>query len=262
MYNFVQNNAVNPWDVLGLAISRTELTNETAEIKNLLANITKCLQHKSRECCSNLYRQYIEKLANLIRNAGEFYSDQWWISDGDQDAISAVYNLPVVVDGISISSGNYGDILDASRTANDLIGSNIYNKYGNEITNVINFSGGFADGISFGASGAIVNAVGGQWADSSSGAYTGGIITGIATTALVSGRATYVGYKNGSEIASKSKNLRIAPFGNRTGNKLGRFPHYHRRGIDKSGNTRNGQGIGRHRPWEKKSSDKNFRDRF
>jgi RHS repeat-associated protein len=58
------------------------------------------------------------------------------------------------------------------------------------------------------------------------------------------------------------KNIRIAPLGNRTGHPIGRYPHYHRRGLGADGETRAGQGIGRHRPWEKKSTDRRFRDRF
>jgi len=69
-------------------------------------------------------------------------------------------------------------------------------------------------------------------------------------------------FNSGREIVF-SKNFRLAPFGNRTGNTLGELPHYHRRGIDPvTGNTRPGQGIGRHRPWETKSTDKSFWDRF
>ena len=69
-------------------------------------------------------------------------------------------------------------------------------------------------------------------------------------------------YRTGKEF-SFGKNFRIAPLGNRTGHPIGRFFHYHRRGIDpKTGDTLPGQGIGRHRPWEKKSTDKSFWDRF
>jgi RHS repeat-associated protein len=60
------------------------------------------------------------------------------------------------------------------------------------------------------------------------------------------------------------RNLRIAPFGNRTGHPIGRFPHYHRRGAPDpvTGQTRPGQGIGRHRPWETSPVDKSFWDLF
>ncbi len=56
--------------------------------------------------------------------------------------------------------------------------------------------------------------------------------------------------------------FRMAPWGNRTGNEYGKWPHYHRRGTDDKGVTLPGQGIGRHRPWESKSPDKNICDRF
>jgi hypothetical protein len=69
-------------------------------------------------------------------------------------------------------------------------------------------------------------------------------------------------YAAGREITFGS-NLRVAPFGNRTGNALGELPHYHRRGMDAVTNaTKPGQGIGRHRPWETKSTDKSVWDRF
>jgi hypothetical protein len=58
------------------------------------------------------------------------------------------------------------------------------------------------------------------------------------------------------------KNVRIAPFGNRTGHPMGERPHYHRRVTLPSGDTKPGQGIGRHRPWDVKSTDTSFWDRF
>lgn len=57
-------------------------------------------------------------------------------------------------------------------------------------------------------------------------------------------------------------NFRIAPFGNRTGDPLGRYPHYHRRDPLVDGVGKRGQGIRRHRPWEEKSNDTSFWDRF
>jgi hypothetical protein len=67
----------------------------------------------------------------------------------------------------------------------------------------------------------------------------------------------------GSEIAI-GNNLRIALFGNRTGHVTGRLPHYHRRVFKnkRRGKVKPGQGMGRHRPWDKKPEDKNFGDRF
>jgi len=56
------------------------------------------------------------------------------------------------------------------------------------------------------------------------------------------------------------RNVRIAPFGNRPADRprhpIGRWLHYHRRGTEE------GQGINRHRPWEKRSPDRSFWDRF
>ena len=52
------------------------------------------------------------------------------------------------------------------------------------------------------------------------------------------------------------KNFRAAPLGNATRHRLGRWPHYHRRGI------RPGQGISRHRPWQRSIHDRGFWDRF
>jgi hypothetical protein len=66
---------------------------------------------------------------------------------------------------------------------------------------------------------------------------------------------------SGSEYKS-GPNLRIAPFGNRTGHPTGRYPHYHRRVVYDAGETLPGQGIGRHRPWDTKSPDTSFWDRF
>ena len=57
-------------------------------------------------------------------------------------------------------------------------------------------------------------------------------------------------------------NFRIAPFGNRTGDPIRRYPHYHRRDPLVNGVGKEGQGLGRHRPWEEKSNDKSFWDRF
>ncbi len=78
--------------------------------------------------------------------------------------------------------------------------------------------------------------------------------------------STYVAVRGaqGAEI-KVSDDLRIAPTGNRTGPTgpiEGKAPHYHRRVVGPNGETVPGQGIGRHRPWETKSPDKSFWDRF
>ena len=76
------------------------------------------------------------------------------------------------------------------------------------------------------------------------------------------GALTGGGFGTGKEIKF-NRNFRVAPFGNRTNHPIGQLPHYHRRGINPTtGQTRSGQGIGRHRPWETKSTDTQFGDRF
>lgn len=59
----------------------------------------------------------------------------------------------------------------------------------------------------------------------------------------------------GEEITLGRK-LRMAPFGNLTGHKYGKYPHYRREGIG------DGQGMKRHRPWEPKKPDTSWWDRF
>ena len=76
------------------------------------------------------------------------------------------------------------------------------------------------------------------------------------------GEGIGAGIRFGREV-SFGRNIRIAPFGNRTGHPLGELPHYHRRVVESlTGRTLDGQGIGRHRPWESKSTDSSFWDRF
>ena len=60
-----------------------------------------------------------------------------------------------------------------------------------------------------------------------------------------------VGYSTGREFKIGDI-LRMAPWGNRTGNPCGELPHYHRRIIGPAGSTIPGGGIGWHRPWEQR----------
>jgi hypothetical protein len=120
---------------------------------------------------------------------------------------------------------------------------------------IVNVAAGFGDGVSFGVTALVREALGDNGVvDTSSLGYEAAAAAGIAVN--------YVGYETGAELAI-GRNFRIAPWGNRTGNRFGELPHYHRRGCpDANGNTPPGQGIGRHRPWETKSPDKNWTDRF
>ena len=76
---------------------------------------------------------------------------------------------------------------------------------------------------------------------------------GVSRTIEFSGREYWIGDK-----------LRVAPFGNRTGHRIGEWPHYHRSVPDPRSpmDSLPGQGIGRHRPWETKRPDKSWKDRF
>lgn len=81
----------------------------------------------------------------------------------------------------------------------------------------------------------------------------------LAPYATIRGGELVLKGRSGAEI------LRINPFGDAAStNPFGRKPHYHRTRTDplNPGQTAPGQGRGRHRPWEEKSTDKSFWDRF
>ena len=129
-------------------------------------------------------------------------------------------------------------------------------KWGDPINqSVVDAVAGFGDGASLGMTVLVRGMIGANDAvDFASGSYIGGLAAGTVVAAI--------GIKRGPEL-SIGKNIRIAPWGNRTGNPYGEWPHYHRRGTpDVDGKTPPGQGIARHRPWEQKSTDKNICDRF
>ncbi|ANE58082.1 hypothetical protein AYM39_22680 (plasmid) [Methylomonas sp. DH-1] len=119
---------------------------------------------------------------------------------------------------------------------------------------IVDFSAGFGDVLSFGGTYFVREMMNTNSAvDLSSGAYMAGAVSGVAIHAI--------GFRTGGEL-SIGRDFRLAPWGNRTGNQYGELPHYHRRGVDQTGQTIPGQGIGRHRPWESKSPDSSVWDRF
>jgi RHS repeat-associated protein len=86
---------------------------------------------------------------------------------------------------------------------------------------------------------------------------------GATTIATVGWGATRAGYTTGREFSAGR--WRFSPFGNSNGNRwVERVPHYHRSVPDplNPGQSVPGQGIGRHRPWETKSPDTSFWDRW
>jgi hypothetical protein len=92
------------------------------------------------------------------------------------------------------------------------------------------------------------------------GKITAGVEMSVAAEAI--GGEVIEAIKTGRKFQI-GKNLRISPFGNRTGDPTGRYPHYHRRAIDpKTGKVKKGGSMKRHRPWDKRSTDKSIKDRI
>ena len=82
----------------------------------------------------------------------------------------------------------------------------------------------------------------------------------VAAAAAAAGRFARAGHE-----LKLGPNVRIAPFGYRTSDPYGKWPHYHRRPAERlpDGQSPPGQGIGRHRPWQpSKEHDKWPWDRF
>jgi hypothetical protein len=127
---------------------------------------------------------------------------------------------------------------------------------------VVDFSAGLGDALLFGLGpwGREQMGIGGV--NQCSDEYSHGEWAGISLGLVTGGGLFQRGYKTGWEL-SIGKNLRLAPFGNRTRHPTGELPHYHRRVTDSvSGQTVPGQGIGRHRPWDTRGTDQSFWDRF
>lgn len=93
-----------------------------------------------------------------------------------------------------------------------------------------NFFAGMGDAISFGLTDCVRNWLGtNDVVDHRSGWYKGGEVAGYAWWFAFNG----VGYQTGWKFRF-GRNWRIAPWGNRTGHRNGRYPHYHRRGQEVS----------------------------
>jgi RHS repeat-associated protein len=92
------------------------------------------------------------------------------------------------------------------------------------------------------------------------GKITAGAEMAVATSAI--GGEVAEAIRTGREF-SIGQNLRIAPFGNRTGHPTGRYPHYHRRAINpKTGKVKPGGSMRRHRPYDTRTTDTSIKDRF
>ncbi|WP_437755656.1 RHS repeat-associated core domain-containing protein [Sorangium sp. So ce1389] len=122
------------------------------------------------------------------------------------------------------------------------------------------FSAGVSGALTLGLSDLLIEATGlDEFGSKCSTARWAGEIAGTALGLAAGGQVAATGRE-----FTIGKNFRIAPFGNRAGHKIGRWPHYHRRGSvnPRTGQPGRGQGIGRHRPWETKADDKSWWSRF
>jgi hypothetical protein len=128
---------------------------------------------------------------------------------------------------------------------------------------VVNIAAGYGDGVSFGLTQWVIEKLGTDGVvDRNSNTYNAALLAGVATPySASSARIAYL-----ASIGKKykfGKNLKIAPFGNRTGHPTGELPHYHRRNnVPPNGQVEPGQGLPRHRPWDSSKFDKSFKDRF
>jgi hypothetical protein len=148
------------------------------------------------------------------------------------------------------------------------------------LDDVGNWTAGFGDTITFGGTEQIRRLINyGETGDTSdvgvdhcSTFYTWGGHGGLIASFVPLGGGLNWAYRivedsgllTGREISLGSR-FRFSPFGNRNVNKwYMRIPHYHRSVPDplRPGDSIPGQGIGRHRPWETKSTDTSWWDRW
>jgi RHS repeat-associated protein len=193
LYGFVGNDGANSWDILGMAPTREDIQRGAGGARELLNEVNECYRSgQPPECCENLYNDYLNVLSQLTRDAGEFYGDQLWVSDSDQSALNGVYELPTTVHGAEISREQLESQSAATTSAGQSIGNNLFNEYGNVIENGASFAGGFSDGVLFGQGHNLARLAYGSdtpWVDTSSGYYTGGMVTGITATTAAYGFA-------------------------------------------------------------------------
>ncbi len=107
---------------------------------------------------------------------------------------------------------------------------------------IVDAVAGFGDSLTFGITYGIREAMNINNVNMCSRSYLSGVGGGLLVHVI--------GFRTGGEL-SIGRNIRIAPWGNRTGHPAGELPHYHRRGkIGIDGRPLPGQGKNRHRPWE------------
>jgi RHS repeat-associated protein len=181
------------------------------------------------------------------------YAGRWTAKDpilfdgGDENLYVYVVNDPInLIDPVGLA---WYDHIDTG--------------YDSQFMDHMNSLAGWANGVSFGAGGFLADLIFGDEnpIDECNEFYQIGSAIGGGTQTVIGVAGVGRFAKLGRELRF-GKNFRISPFGNRTGHPVGRWPHYHRRGPQIGGQTRPGQGIGRHRPWEAKPQDRTWWDRF
>ncbi len=210
LFAFAANNGIGQWDILGLSPSRREIERLTREVKALLKKVEECFRRRSEACCAELYARYLSLLAELVQKAGEFYGDQLWITDRDEQAMWEVFGLPTIVGGKRLSAEELKRQKEAAEKAREQIQENIFNKYGDEIDNGVNFGSGLSDSLSLGTSrwlSTLVNGGKSRWGDTTSGMYQAGLWTGTAIWTL-SGSGGAIGrYGANSSLVGKASYL-------------------------------------------------------
>lgn len=144
--------------------------------------------------------------------------------------------------GLSVGDAGVGGTRSGLQILEDIIGN-----LPTPSQAVIDGASGFGDGVSFGITKLIrrvegIDNIVDECSSTYGAAHLAGVLWGVATN--------LEGYATGYEIRL-GKNLRIAPWGNRTDNPNGELPHYHRRTVEPDGSVPPDGGIKWHRPWEK-----------
>jgi RHS repeat-associated protein len=176
---------------------------------------------------------------------------------GDSNLYGYVFSDPVnLIDpsGLSGLGAFVDDVTGTIGEVDDVIGSGEFAAFlGNEIV-------GFTNTMTLGQSNGLLG-INGDCTGLAGriGGGLGFLVPGAAAGKLAA--RGYRAYKAGREYRI-TKNLRLAPWGNRSGSSTGRFPHYHRRKMWPSGEVKEGGALGRHRPWDARETDRKWLDRF
>ncbi len=147
-----------------------------------------------KEMVQTTYSHYLNRLAKLQRDTGNYFKDQWWISDEDEELMAEAAQFPSQFEGISSSSQQLSQLRSANQDAANSVRQNVTNQYQDEIGNGADFLAGVSDGVFMGQGELISNILyneDSQWASEDSRWYRGGKIAGqIATGGKTAGAKT------------------------------------------------------------------------